>query len=62
MQKKTYGDKQRDAQQLKKQEELRARATAQSSPAPDTSKAGAEVNTVEPEKKRKADKRVRRPA
>jgi hypothetical protein len=54
MQKKTYGDKQREAQQLKKEEEARARA-AKNSPAPDSSKTPAE-------KRPKADKLGRRPA
>jgi hypothetical protein len=62
MQKKTYGDKQREAQQVKKQEELRAKATKDSS-APDSSEAPAVANTTEAGKKiPKADKRVRRPA
>ena len=58
MQKKTYGDKQREAQQLKKQEALRAIATKQSSPTPDSSKDAA----AKKEKPLKTDKRVRRPA
>ena len=58
MQKKTYGDKQREAQQLKKQEALRAIAMKQSSPTPDPSKDTA----AKKEKPLKTDKRVRRPA
>jgi hypothetical protein len=62
MQKKTYGDKQREAQQLKKEEELRARA-AKDSPAPDSSEADAVARTTQEVKKTsKAAKRVRRPA
>ena len=62
MQKKTYGDKQREAQQLKKLEELRARA-AKNSPAPDSSEAGAVADKTEAAKKApKSNKRVRRPA
>jgi len=61
MQKKTYGDKQREAQQLKKLEELRARAGAKSSPEPDSSEASAPAKpTEEVKKKSKAVKRPRR--
>jgi hypothetical protein len=61
MQKKTYGDKQREAQQAKKQEELKAKA-AKNSPAPDSSEASAVAKTTEAGKKKpKADKRGRRP-
>jgi len=63
MEKKTYGDKQREAQQLKKLEELRARA-AKTSPAPDSSETSAAPpnKTKAVKKTPKADKRVRRPA
>ena len=62
MQKKTYGDKQREAQQLKKEEELRARA-AKDLPAPDPSGADAVAKTTQEVKKpSKTVKRVRRPA
>jgi hypothetical protein len=63
MEKKTYGDKQREAQQLKKLEELRARA-AKNSPTPDSSETAAAVpdKTEAAKKTPKADKRVRRPA
>lgn len=61
MQKKTYGDKQREAQQAKKQEELKAKA-AKNSSAPNSSKADAVAETTDAGKKKpKADKRGRRP-
>ena len=61
MQKKTYGDKQREAQQAKKQEELKAKAVKNSS-APNPSEADAVAETTEAGKKKpKADKRGRRP-
>ena len=60
MQKKTYGDKQREAQQLKKQEEKAK--PAKNSPAPKSSEADAVAETTEAGKKKpKADKRGRRP-
>jgi hypothetical protein len=62
MQKKTYGDKQREAQLLKKQEELRARA-AENSPAPDSPQADAPARPTQKVKKAsKAGKGARRPA
>jgi len=63
MQKKTYGDKQREAQQLKRQEELSARAAKEASP-PDPSEAGpTPADTTEATKKTpKAINRGRRPA
>jgi hypothetical protein len=54
MQKKTYADKQREAQQLKKQEALRARA--KNSPAPDSPEADAVARTKEVKKTSKADR------
>ena len=51
MDKKTFGDKQREAQQLKKQEELKARL-AKNSPAPDS------PETVEVPTKTKAVKKT----
>ena len=62
MQKKTYGDKQREAQQAKKQEELWARA-AKNSPAPNSPEEGAEAKTTRAVKKAsKSGKPARRPA
>lgn len=62
MQKKTYGDKQREAQQLKKQEELKARA-AENSPAPESPEADAPAKPAQKVKKTsKAGKGARRPA
>ena len=61
MQKKTYGDKQREAQQARKQEELQAKA-AKNAPAPNSSESEAVAETTEAGKKKpKADKRGRRP-
>ena len=61
MQKKTYGDKQREAQQARKQEELKAKA-AKNSPAPNSSEADAVAETPGAGKKKpKADKRGRHP-
>jgi hypothetical protein len=54
MQKKTYADKQREAQQLKKQEELRARANK--SPAPDSPEADAVAKAKEEKKTSKRTK------
>jgi len=63
VQKKTYGDKQREAQRLKKQEELSSKAAKNVAP-PDPSEAGATpADTTEATKKTpKANKRGRRPA
>ena len=59
MDKKTFGDKQREAQQLKKQGELKARL-AKNSPAPDSSEAGGEPTKTKAAKKTpKAGKRAR---
>jgi len=61
MQKKTYGDKQREAQQQKKLEEQRARAAKTISP-PDSSKSDT-TNATKPEKStRKTGKQSRRSA
>ena len=59
MDKKTFGDKQREAQQLKKQEELKARL-AKNPPAPDSSEASEVPTKTEAVKKTpKAGKRAR---
>ena len=60
MDKKTFGDKQREAQQLKKQEELKARL-AKNQPAPDSSEASEVPTKTEVVKKTpKAGKRARK--
>jgi len=63
MQKKTYGDKQREAQQLKRQEELSARTAKNASPQDPSPAVATPADTTEATKKTpKANNRGRRPA